>query len=426
MKKFFRSIAPLFSILLFAAALWVLDRELAEYHYQDIINHVGEISGYNIALALALTAVSYLVMTGLDALSLRYVRHQIDYGRIVLVSFISYAFNNNMGFAGIAGSSVRYRLYSAWGLSAVEVAKVIAFCILTSWLGFFSLGGVVFLFEPMSVPGALHLPIASVRPLGMVFLLLVMGYLLGTVSRQKPLKIGKWEFAFPPARLFPAQIAIASLDWALAGSVLYVLLPSTETLSFPVFIAIFLFAQSAGLVSHVPGGIGVFESVVIVLLSSSLPASMVIGPLIVYRVMYYLLPLVVAALLLGVHEVVRNKKGVKQVTSIFGRWVPWLVPNVLAVATFVSGAILLLSGATPAVPWRLEWLNSFLPLPMIEISHFLSSIAGMGLLILARGIHRRLGDAYILTLLLPRLSHKNVLTPTHAFCHVFSADFQHI
>lgn len=405
MKKFFRSIAPLFSILLFAAALWVLNRELSEYHYQDIINHIGEISGYTIALALALTVAGYLVATGLDALSLRYVRHPLDYGRVVLVSFLNYAFNNNMGFAGIAGSSIRYRLYSAWGLSAVEVAKVIAFCILTSWLGFFSLGGVVFLFEPMSVPGALHLPIASVRPLGMVFLLLVVGYLLGTVSRKKPLKIGKWEFAFPPARLFPAQIAIASLDWALAGSVLYVLLPSTETISFPVFIAIFLFAQSAGLVSHVPGGIGVFESVVLVLLSSSLPASVVIGPLLVYRVMYYLLPLAVAALLLGVHEVARNKEGVKQVTSIFGQWVPWLVPNVLvpnvlAVTTFVSGAILLLSGATPAVPWRLEWLNSFLPLPMIEISHFLGSITGMGLLILARGIQRRLGDAYILTLCL--------------------------
>jgi hypothetical protein len=199
----------------------------------------------------------------------------------------------------------------------------------------------------------------------MVFLMLVMGYLLGAVSRKKPLKIGTWEFAFPPARLFPAQITIASLNWALAASVLYVLLPSTETLSFPVFIAIFLLAQSAGLTSHVPGGIGVFESVVLVLLSSSLPASMVIGPLLVYRVMYYLLPLAVAALLLGAHEVARNKEGVKQVTSIFGQWVPWLVPNVLAVTTFVSGAILLLSGATPSRfhtfsgAWQ-GWDSSFL------------------------------------------------------------------
>jgi uncharacterized membrane protein YbhN (UPF0104 family) len=161
MKKFFRSIAPLFSILLFAAAL------LAEYQYQDIIHHVGEISGYNIALALLLTVVGYLVMTGLDALSLRYVRHPLDYGRVVLVSFINYAFNNNMGFAGIAGSSVRYRLYSAWGLSAVEVAKVIAFCILTSWLGFFSLGGVV-LFSCLSRCQSLDRSTSLLRPFALL------------------------------------------------------------------------------------------------------------------------------------------------------------------------------------------------------------------------------------------------------------------
>ena len=400
MTKFFRSIGPLLSILLFAAALWILNRELAAYHYQDIMRCAREISGYRIAIALLLTVMSYLATTGLDALSLRYIRHPLAYSRIVLVSFINYAFNNNTAFAGIAGSSVRYRLYSTWGLSAVEVARVIAFCILTSWLGFFSLGGVIFLFEPISVPGMLHLPIASVRPIGAVFLMLVMGYLLGSISMKKPLRIRKWEFALPPARLFPAQIAISSLDWALAASVLYVLFPSTKIPSFPVFIAIFLLAQSAGLASHVPGGIGVFESVVLLLLSSSLPAPMIIGTLLVYRVMYYLLPLAIALLLFGAHEVIRNREGVKQVTHIFGQWIPWLVPTVLAFATFASGAILLLSGATPAVPWRLEWLNSFLPLPVIEISHFLGSIAGMGLLLLARGIQRRLRDAYILTLVL--------------------------
>jgi len=144
MTKFFRSIGPLLSILLFAAALWILNRELAAYHYQDIMRCAREISGYSIAIALLLTVMSYLATTGLDALSLRYIRHPLAYSRIVLVSFINYAFNNNTAFAGIAGSSVRYRLYSTWGLSAVEVARVIAFCILTSWLGFFSLGGCYF------------------------------------------------------------------------------------------------------------------------------------------------------------------------------------------------------------------------------------------------------------------------------------------
>jgi phosphatidylglycerol lysyltransferase len=399
-KKFFHSISPLFGLLLFAVALWVLHHELREYHYHDIVRHVAEIPHPRLLLALALTVLSYLIMTGYDTLALRYIQHPLAYAKIALASFIGYAFSNSIGLSMIAGASIRYRLYSAWELSALEITKVIAFCMLTLWIGFFSLGGVVFLFEPIMVPKALHLPFSSIRPLGVIFLMLVGGYLMWSSLRTRPLKIREWEFPLPSTRLFLVQIAIASLDWALAGSVLYALLPAAAALSYHGFLGVFLLAQIAGLASQIPGGLGVFESVIVLLLSPTIPASSIFGSLLAYRAIYYLLPLALAAVLLGTDEILQKKEGLQRLARIFGQWVPRLVPHVLAFTTFVSGAILLFSGVIPAVAPRLEWLTDFLPLPVIEVSHFLGSLVGTGLLIVSWGLWRRLDAAYLFTVLL--------------------------
>ena len=202
-KKFFHSLGPLFGIFLFAVAIWVLHHELREYHYHDVVRNLAEIPAHRLLLALALTILSYLIMTVYDALALRYIRHSIAYIKIALASFIGYAFSNNIGLSMIAGASVRYRLYSAWGLSALETIKVIIFCSLTIWLGFFTIGGIVFLFEPMVIPEALHLPFASVHYLGIIFIMLVGGYLLWSALRKKPLKIREWKFPLPSTRLSP-------------------------------------------------------------------------------------------------------------------------------------------------------------------------------------------------------------------------------
>jgi len=396
-RRFLHSLGPLLGLLLFAVALWVLHHELREYHYHDIVRHLAEIPGPRLLLAFALTILSYLIMTGYDTLALRYIQHPLGYAKTALASFIGYAFSNSIGLSMIAGASVRYRLYSAWELSALEITKVIAFCTLTLWIGFFSLGGVVFLFEPIMVPETLHLPFSSIRPLGVIFLMLVGGYILWSSLRKRPLKIREWEFPLPSTRLFLVQIAIASLDWALAGSVLYALLPAASTLSWHGFLGVFLLAQIAGLASQIPGGLGVFESVILLLLSPVLPASSIFGSLLAYRAIYYLLPLALAVVLLGTDEILQKKEGLQRFAHIFGQWVPRLVPHVLAFTTFVSGAILLFSGAIPAVAWRLEWLTDLLPLPVIEISHFLGSLVGTGLLIVAWGLRRRLDAAYILT-----------------------------
>jgi phosphatidylglycerol lysyltransferase len=401
MKQQFRHrFGPFFGLLLFVVALWILHHELRAFYYQAVVRHVEELPVQRLLRALVLTIASYVVLTGYDNLSLRYIRHPLSYGKIALASFIGYAFSHNIGLSLLSGGSVRYRLYSIWGLSAAEITTVVVLNGLTFWLGILTLGGVIFICEQLVIPSSPQLPFASVRPLGMIFLLLVGGYLLCSAFRQTPLQIRQWKIPVPPLCIAFSQVALSSLDWALAASVLYVLLPPTATLSYPGFLGMFILAQIAGVVSQVPGGLGVFETMILLLLSPQLPTLSILGALVAYRGIYYLLPLGVASVLLGAHELLQRKKELRWLVGLFGQWGPTVVPHLLALITFVGGAILLFSGAAPAVHSRLTWLKDLLPLPVIELSHFLGSLAGVGLLLLARGLQQRLDAAYHMTVLL--------------------------
>jgi uncharacterized membrane protein YbhN (UPF0104 family) len=152
-----RMLGPGLSVVLFSAAVWLLHRELQTYHLNDILASLQAMPTGRIWKALGLTLASYGAMTGYDALALRYIRHPLAYRKIGLASFIGYAFSNNIGLSMIAGASVRYRLYSAWGLSTVEITQMVVFCTLTVWLGFLSLGSLLFLIDPLFVPPSLHL-----------------------------------------------------------------------------------------------------------------------------------------------------------------------------------------------------------------------------------------------------------------------------
>jgi phosphatidylglycerol lysyltransferase len=401
MKKWLiRNGKPFLGASLLLAALLVLRHELKEYHYHDILRSLEAMPGRSLLLALGLTVLNYFVLTGYDTLALRYIRYPMQYRRIALASFVGYAFSNNMGMAMIAGSTVRYRLYSAWGLTTQQITQVVAFYSLTLWLGLAGIGGLTFLFEPTAPPSWFPLSFASTRPLGVFLLLLPAGYLLLIRFRHKPLSVRGWEFPIPPLGLSLAQILVSTLDWILAGGVLYVLLPSAGIPSYTSFLPVYLLGQIAGLVSQIPGGLGIFETVLVVLLPGDLPNSSILGSLLAYRGIYYLLPLGIAVLLLGTYEVLERREHYQRIGRSFGQWVPELAPRGLTLTTFVAGAVLLLSGATPALGGRLAWLRDFLPLPVVEISHFLGSLIGAALLLLARGLQRRLDAAYLLTAVL--------------------------
>ena len=396
-KRFLPFLRPILIVALFAIALRLLQDVLAHYRYHEVIRYLESLPPAQVWLSILLTMAGYFLMTGYDTLAFRYIQHPLPYRKIALASFIGYAFNNNVGLSGLVGGSLRVRLYTAWRLTAVEIARIIAFYTITFWLGFVLLGGTLFIIEPPPMPHTVHLPFNSIRILGFVLLIPAIAYIAFLIIRNKPVRIRQWEFELPQPRLLVAQILISSADWMLAAAVLYILLPDALPIGFMPFLAAFLLAQIAGIASNVPGGLGVFEAIILLFLAPYYSASAILGALIAFRGIYYLLPLILATLLLATHEILEKREGVARAARFFGRWAPGIAPTLIAFTTFVGGAVLLFSGSTPTLAGRKEWLRLFVPLPVIELSHFFGSIAGAALLVLARGLQRRLDAAYQMT-----------------------------
>ena len=390
--RLLKHIGSVIGLCLFGAAVLVIHHELRGYHLHHIVDQIVQIPGKDLAGAVVMTILNYLLLTGVDALGLWYVGHPLAYHRLALASFIGYVFSNNVTVIG--GGAARYRIYSALGVSTNEVAELVLFCGLTFWLGFFTVAGVVFLFEPHDMPQEFHLPFESVWVLGVVFLLVTGAYLAGTALRRRPLKIRGWQFRVPPLPVSAGQIAISSVDWLLAAAVLYLLLPDGMHTGFTRFLGVFVLAQAAGLLSYVPAGLGVFETVFLLSFANTGNTAALAASLLVYRLVYYFLPLIAASVLLTIHEILPHVATVRRIGIHLGKWGSLLVPQVFALAVFVAGALLLFSGALPPVRGRFEVLRGLLPLPAIELSHFMGSLTGAALLILARGLQRRLDGAY--------------------------------
>ena len=398
MKNILRKVRPYIGLALLVLALFLIRNLLKKYSYRELEQDLFRISAGGFFLSLGFTIISYLFLTFYDVLALHYIKHPLQYRKIVLSSFIGYVFGYNLTILG--GGAARYRIYSSWGISALETAKVVIFSSLTFWLGFLTLSGIIFIFEPISIQKLLDLPFfATTLPVGVTFLVLVAAYVIVVGLRKKPLNIRGLELSALGPDITALQIVIACADWMLACAVLYFLLPSNPDLSFLRFLGIFLLAQFAGIVSQIPGGLGAFETVALYLLSVYYAAPSVLGSLLIYRVIYYLFPFVIAASLLGLLEMLKQKAvrifgaALSQVTSI-------AVPHVFAFLVFLGGTVLLFSGALPAEQSRLELLRDFLPLPFLEVSHFMASLIGFWLLLLARGLQLRLDATYYLTSIL--------------------------
>ncbi len=400
MKKLLRYLGPLLALLLFIFALFVVHHLLQKESIHDIVRQVRAIPTRRMLVALLMTAGSYWAITGYDYMAFRYIRHNLPYRRISFAAFISSSYSNNIGMANLAGASLRYRFYSAWGLSSVEITKVLLLNTLAFWVGFLLMGGSLFILEPLHIPPEYHLPFQTLRPLGVILLSLSFVLISLVTLRKKPLRFRGWEADPPSIPLMSLLLVFFCLDWILAGSTLYYLMPAELQMSLPLFLALYLLATIIGLISHVPGGLGVFESVILVMSSSSVAPERLVGALLVFRLVYYLFPLGLATILLGANEVYERRARLRRVASAVGDWVPSFAPTLLSIGAFICGTILLFSGSTPAAEHRLHMLSLILPLPAVEISHFLSSLAGLGLLLVARGLQRRLDGAFLAAVLL--------------------------
>jgi len=390
-----RAGGPLLSVVLLCLALWALHAMAREVTYRQIAAYVHGLPNADIALAVLLTGAGYLVMTLYDWFGLRSIGKRLPARRVGMISFISYAFSNALGMSLLVSGSIRYRFYVQAGLTTGEVARVVLYTTLSFWLGLAALTGVTLL----AIPIPAEVPFSAWRiPLALVLALVPLAWFAAAVVVRRPVRVWRWAVETPTPAVAARQILIGALDWGLAAGVLYVLMPEAIAGGFGHFLAIFVLAQMAGLISHVPGGIGVFEAVMLAGFGATgnhgLEAP-ILGSLAAYRLVYYLLPLCTATVMVIWREV-RALRHAALITP----WFSSLLPPFFAGLTLVCGAVLLFSGATLAIPGRMEILRGFVPLPLVEVSHFLSSVVGMLLLILARGLQRRLDAAYVLTLVL--------------------------
>jgi phosphatidylglycerol lysyltransferase len=384
-------------LLVFALALALLAHQLRGYRWSQVVAALRTLPPSRIATATALAAFNYLVLTGYDTLAARFVGRPLPYRRTAFASFVSYVIAHNVGASFIGGTAMRLHLYTGWGLSAGDVAGMAALNAVTFWLGLLVLLGVSLLAAPTSFAHVLPAHVAVGRPLGAACLALAAAYLLAPLFLPATITWRRWRVRVPSLRIALAQVGLSCVDWLLAVGVLYVLLPPHRP-PYRDFVGVFLVAQVAGVASHVPAGLGVFEVVLLGLFPRAAAGSSLLAALVAYRVVYYVLPLLLAAALLGVRELGRRRQDLARMAAGLGRWLP--APQVLSATCFLSGIVLLASGATPAAKGRLGLLEGVLPLGVVEASHFVGSIAGAGLLLLARGLQLRLDAAWAVAVVL--------------------------
>jgi phosphatidylglycerol lysyltransferase len=381
------------TIAIFLLALAALQHLLRDFHYHQIVEQMKSLSGKQLSVGLICTALSYWVLTFYDVSALRYVGIKLPYKLVAFASFAGYAVSNNLGFALVSGGSIRFRLYSAAGLSAGDIAKIVVFAGITFTVGLCAVGSVAFLIAPGELAPVAHIAPSVASLIGGVALAFILAMLVTAAINRGPIRIWRFRLRLPSAPMVAAQIAISAADIALAGAVLYVMLPVIPGIGYWGFLGIFSIALLLGVVSNVPGGIGVFESVVLLGLRQADSAA-VLGAIIAYRAIYFLLPLMLAGIVLAGNELLlRRPTRMAQLRGI-GHAGSRLVPSFMAVLVFVAGVILLISGASPEAQWRLDLLEGVVPLSVLEVSHILGSMIGLALLILARGLYRRLDSAW--------------------------------
>ncbi|CUS45244.1 MAG: lysylphosphatidylglycerol synthase domain-containing protein [Pseudomonadota bacterium] len=295
--------AGVLMIAVVGIAIAALFNILSETSWDEIRAAFGRIGIVNLAASVALTTLSYLVLTGYDVLALRSIGRKVPYRTAALASFTSYIFSHNFGFAVLTGGLARYRIYRRKGLSLGEVAQVIALAGITFWFGVFLMLGIALI----AIPGVFaqegwQVPYRYQAWGGSLILAGLVGYLVLLHFRAgRPMRLFGWSLVLPTVGLALGQFALAMIDITLATAALFVLVPGLDLATFPAVLVGYITAFVSGLITHAPGGVGVFEAVMLVALHDINRATL-FAALLVYRFIYYLLPLAVGLILFALHE----------------------------------------------------------------------------------------------------------------------------
>ncbi|WP_431854133.1 lysylphosphatidylglycerol synthase domain-containing protein [Azospirillum sp.] len=384
-------------LALLAAALVILNRWLEHTSVADIRRAIAGIGSRQLAWAAVAAAVSYWLLTLYDVLALHHLRRRLPYRWIAFTAFTSYAFSHSLGFASIIGTTVRYRLYAPLGLGGVDVAQVTLFVVTTFTLGLTVVMPIVMLLDPTALK-ALHIAPEAATLFGGGALALLTAYVLAGAWIRRPFRIRGHAIAFPKPSVAVGQLLLGLCDLSLAAAVLYLCMPASEAVSYMDVVVAFGLALVAGIISHVPGGLGVFDAIVLVSLTPEMPGNDVMAGLLVFRLIYYLAPLVLAGLMFGALEAFQARHRIRSTSRGLNAVVSPVVPLVLAACTFMTGAFLLFARATPdeVLPSPFNAVS----LPLVEMSHFTGSVVGVLLILLSHAIQRRLHAAWVVSLVL--------------------------
>ncbi|KAF1066668.1 MAG: Phosphatidylglycerol lysyltransferase [Pseudomonas citronellolis] len=390
------------TLLLFALALiacYHLLRDIDPYTLHDSILDVPSESLFG---AFAATVVGFIVLQGYEWSASRFAGVRLPLRSMLTGGFAAFAIGNAVGLSMLSGGSVRYRLYARVGLNAVEVARMTFFASLSLGCALPILAAIAALSDLPDASLALRLPTWLVAVLAVAILSFSVLLVIGIGRRQLPerpspdslaVKVGASTLRLPGLRLSLLQLVITALDVLAAATVLYLLLP--EAPPFGAFVLVYMIALAAGVLSHVPGGVGVFEAILLAAFAGQLGAAPLAAALLLYRLIYVMAPLLLACLLLLCIEARRLLIARQALRAASG-----LAAPVLAMLVFISGVVLLFSGATPSIDTRLDELDFLVPHRLIDASHFVASLIGVLCLLLAQGLRRRLSAAWALTLVL--------------------------
>jgi uncharacterized membrane protein YbhN (UPF0104 family) len=305
-------IGVLLSLTIIAVALVVLFRMLRDINVDEVVKALRATGWHHIGAAAAFVAAGYFTLTFYDLFALRTIgRNQIPYRIAALAGFTSYSIGHNIGATVFTGGAVRYRIYSAYGLNAVEVAKICFVAGLTFWLGNATVLGLGIAYHPEAAGLIDQLPPAFNRGMAIVILMILASYIGWVWSAPREIGRGEWNVQLPSGPSTLLQIGIGILDLCFCALAMYMLLPAEPNIGFVTLAVVFVAATLLGFASHAPGGLGVFDAAMLVALWQ-FDKEAVLAGLLLFRVLYYLVPFALALVILGVREIWLNIHGARR------------------------------------------------------------------------------------------------------------------
>lgn len=386
-------------LALAVTALIAVPKLLASLQSGQVFAILAHLPYGKVAAALVLTAISHALLSVQEILGLRALGHQVAWRTAARGAFTSYALSHNLGLAPVTGGSARLHIYTRKGIPAADVARLIVVTGCAFWAGILMIAAVAMLLlhQPLLIAG---LPLGTwpARIAGGLILLTIAA--LALLVMVRPAAEPNWLrriISLQDASVVPVMILIAAIDLCCAAAALSALIPHMSWAD-PTLTLVYALALVATLITHVPGGVGVFEGVLLAGLPVHGPT--LLAALLAYRVIYYLLPLATAVSLNAVIELPRLRAKAGPVRAAVRTLVLAIAPAIAGTMSFAGGALLLLSGALPAIPQRLHIIAKLLPLLFVEASHFSASLVGTALLLLAPALVARLANGAKLARLL--------------------------